>query len=550
MKRRNGILGVSSLIATMLVPTVVQADMPFTRQTHDNIIMYDDGETVQAYSRTYGSTKEGVVDVDRLSKELKQEDALRVTKSRINIEIPKNTFCDGTDFNPYCDGATKEQDVFPDGEVAQKWIASFFTPRAVFDIEADLAILMEEHEATRAFYHFNDTVRVRNRSAPANAEDRLVTYTIMLNKNQYPGQGLKQGIAISNAEFTTNLYVVYRNSNSSDLLDDRISVDGSGELIVYEMSGLTPEDSVLTEVERVANPSFDTERLVNKRPNFEYETNGVKNVLLLANEYKKQFASDIVIVDYHNPVTVTKCPVDTDGSCLPNDQNKIESPALAPKMNVFTTGRTFFRNVCTGEGVVYNQSNHIQAETEEYIERYILTPDDNIRPNMTDSELLALERFAPFNFDRHGLLEEDFDTNHTFNYNTNISFFNTNITDYLGKNGSTPNNAFTPICEGYSTYENDSCYDVNGLHHEHYLNDSYAIPAVEDISIVDVNYEERVKTADAYSYEDEDGNTVNVPAQYEWQKKNTCNTAGGTRIYNVSDFCSDSNIKCLSVDRK
>lgn len=550
MKQRNGILGISSLLATVLIPTVVQADIPFTRLTHDTIMMYDDGETVQAYSRTFGSTGEGVVDIDKLSRELTEEDALRVTESRLNIEIPDNIYCDGTDFNKYCDGITKKQDVFPNQDDAQKWVASFFTPRTVFDIEADLAILMENEEATRAYYHFNDTVRVRNRSAPQEAEDRLVTYTIMLNKNVYPGQGIKPGLTISQAEFTTNLYIVYRNSNSSDLLDDKISVDGSGELIVYEMSGITPEDSTLTEVERVANPIFDTERLVEKVPHFEYETDGIKNVLLLANEYKNQFASEIVIVDYHNPVTVTKCPVDTDGSCLSNNQNKIDEPALAPKMNIFTKERTFFRNVCTKQGVIYDQTNHVQAETEEYIERYILTPDDNIRPNMTDSELLALERFAPFNFDRHGLLEEDFNNSHTFDYNTDISFFNTNITDYLGKNGSTPNNAFTPICEGYSTYENDSCYDVNGLHHEHYLHDSYAIPAVEDISIVDVNYEERVKTADAYSYEDEDGNTVNVPAQYEWQKKNTCNTQGGTRIYNVSDFCSDSNIKCLSVDRK
>lgn len=548
MKQRNGILGISSLIATLLVPTVVQAGLPVTRQTHDVIRIDDDGDTARAQKVFYGTTNEGVVELERFNRELGSDDALRTTVSRLNYQNPINPFCDGTSFNPYCDPVTGEQKVFPNQDTAKRWVASFFTPQTVFEIEADLAILMEEHEATRSFYQFVDTVEVRNRSNPNDIEERQVTYTIMLNKNQYPGQGIKQGLSISRSEYTTNLYIVYRNSNTSDLLDDRVSVDGAGELIVYEMTGNVPETGTLTEIERISNPDFNTRRLIEPSDDFFYETSGVKAVLEAAREYRDSFASDLVIVDYHNPVTVSLCPVDNNGNCLPNNQTTVEDPFFVPKLNVFTTDRTFFRNVCTGQGVEYTQYNHIQAEIEEFIERYTITPDTVIRDNMSDSQLLGLNRLAPYNFDRHGLIEEDFENSHNFSYDTDISFFDNRITDYLNKNASAPNNVFWPTCSGSASYENMNCYEANGLHHNHYRHDSYPIAPVRDISIVDVHYELRVMVEPPRTETDSEGNEVEIPAVYEWQTRNTCSTHSGTRIYDVDDFCdSSSNINCIGV---
>lgn len=544
MDRKSRVVGVTAVISSLLLPTIVQAGIPFTRQTQENITMYDNGENIRAFSRSFAGKTDGLSSIDSLSKELTTSTGLRTTKSRVQCELPVNEYCENP-FNPHCELPSKKQDVFPSQKYAKQWVGSCFTPRTVFDIEADLATAMEANEATRSFYHFTDVVKVRNLNAPDNYEEREVYYNIILDKNTYPGNGIKSGVTLSDSEYTTDLYVVYRNTNTVDLIDDVIDTPNAGEMIVYTMSGNTPENSNLEEIDRFKNTAFDTTRLSPPTANFRYETDGVKNALNYIRELRDSYNSDIVVFDYENPISIKECPAGNDGKCLPSNHSE-EEPTFKPKLNIFTTDRTFYRNVCTGEGVSYEQTNTIQAEIESYVERYVITKDSNIPNNMSNEDLLALDRIAPLEFDGSEVIEEDFNGVHSYAYDTNIDFFDTRITDYLGRNSSAPDNTFSPVCSGSSSFNNEDCYEWNGLHHDHYKK---PIPEVEDISIVDVFYEEKVQTAPATTEIDSDGNEVEVPAVFEWKEKNTCNTTGGTRTYNISDFCDQDNIDCKSVDR-
>lgn len=548
MKRNTKLIGASTVVVSLLIPTIAQASLPMTRQTQDAVTLYDNGTDIRAFNRAFANSLEGYQRIEALEGEI-DSSLLRTTSSRFTCEVPKNPYCDGTSFNPYCDGASKEQTVFPDQNYAKQWVGSCFDERTAFEIELDLATAMENTGATRGFYQFRDQVDVRRPSDKTQTEERSIYYTIILDKNNTPGEGYKSGVVISDSEYRTNLYLVYENSDTVDLLDGAVTSPNAGDMIVYEMDGSTPETSNLTEIETFQNENFDTERLVEPTANFKFETDGIKNVMGYATMLKDSYNPDVMVIDYHNPISLKECAVDTDGSCLPETHSEPD-PYFKPKLNVFTTDRTFFRNVCTSEGVTYTQENKIQADINSYVERYVITRDDNISDNMTNDDLLALNRIAPYKLEYNDIVEVDFYNSHSgFAYNTDISYFDDKVTEYLGKNASSPNNTLSPTCSGSSTYDDENCYDTwNGLHHDHYKK---PLPTVKDISIVDVNYEEKVKVADAYSYRNSDGDLINVPAKYEWQKKNTCNTTSGTRIYNVSDFCSSSsNIKCLSVDTK
>jgi hypothetical protein len=548
MKTKTKVIGVATVITSLLMP-IAQANIPITRQTNDGITLYDNGSEIRAFDRVIANGYEGIKRIENLGGEL-GSDILRTTNSRFNCEIPVNPHCDGSDFNQYCDPVTKQQEVFPNEKDARKWVGSCFNEQTIFDIESDLAIAMARTGSTRAFYQFRDTVQVRRPSDMMNTEEREIYYTVILDKNEKPGNAYKSGVTISESEYKTNLYVVYENSGTVDLLDDAVSSDNAGDLIVYKMDGSLPESSTLTEVETFQNPDFDTERLVENDPNFQYETDGVKNVLAYASLLKEHYNPDVLIVDYHNPITIKQCAVGNDGSCLPESHSQSD-PIFKPRMDILTTDRTFYRNVCTGEGVTYTQTNRVEADVNSIVERYVITPESNINGEMTDQELLALDRLVPFEIKDNETVVKEFYASHSgFTYNTGIRGFDDRITEYLGKNSVSPTNTLSPLsptCTGLDSYEDIDCYDRwNGLHHDHYIK---PIPAVEDISIVDVNYEERVMTSPSTTEIDEDGNEVIVPAVYDWIKKNTCNTTSGTRTYNVNEFCSGSNIKCLSVDR-
>lgn len=533
MENKAKIGGVSIALASLLIPTIGHSAIPVTRQTQDMVVMYDNGESVRAFGRSMASVSTNITHIESIDKEL-GGDVLRTTSSHFSCPTPYNRY------------RNQDQWLFPSQRYAREWIGSCFNENTVFNIEVDLAIAMEEFQASRAMYHFRDTVRVRNQLSPTQEEERQLYYTIVLDKNTHPGFGHKTGVILSPSEYTTNLYVVYENSNTVDLLDGVVSSSNPGELIVYEMDGNTPETSSLSELERFSNDSFDTERLVEPTEYFLYETDGVKNVLGYASLLREQYNPDVMIVDYHNPINIRQCAVAPDGSCLPENHSDPD-PYFKPMVNIHTTDRTFYRNVCTGDGVTYTQNNRMEAMVDGYIERYIINDQSNISDDMSDDDLLALNRMAPYKVNDFGLINHDFYGSHSgFAYNTDISFFDNRITDFLGKRTSSPNNTFSPNCSGTSSYENTNCYDWNGLHHDHFIK---PLPAVEDISIVDVRYEERVMVEPARTEIDSDGNEVEIPAVFEWQEKSSCDM-GGTRTYNVGDFCSPSNINCTSVIRQ
>lgn len=545
----NKILKLGGLFATfsLLLPTMALAEgTVVSRSTYDNVIMKDNGETIKAFAKTFGFGSTGITSIDAVKKEIRLGEGLRTTQSRVDIETPKNPYCDGTAFNKFCSLPSKEQDVFPNSTVAREWIASHFTEDVVFKIEGDLANAIEKTKSLRGIYQYTDKVKIRNENAPKGYEEREVFYTIVLDKNTHPGFGHKSGLTISDSEYSTNLYAVYKNSDTVTLLDGLVDIEDAGEMVVYEMDGMIPSESNLKEIARFEDPTFDTSRLKQPSTNFFYKTDGVKNALVYVDAMRQSYSSEIVVFDYHNPVSLKQCPVGEDGECLPEDHN-IEDPYFKPKIDIFTTDRSFYRNVCTGAGVSYKQTNQIEADVESQIDRYILNDNSKVVPDMTNEQLLDLKRLAPFDFEKYDNLNEEFTNQHSFDYNTNISYFNDRVTEYLGKEPA-PNNIVRPTCLGSDTYEDEACYDLfNGLHHDHYKK---PLSDVRNISIVDVIYEEKVKISSATTTTDEDGNEVEVPAKYEWQEKSTCDTQGGTLIYNTDDFCSGDNINCLDQINK
>ncbi|WP_133155035.1 hypothetical protein [Billgrantia endophytica] len=534
MKQKTKIVSASAMVASILLPTIAQAGIPITRQTQDMIFMYDNGDTVRAYSRMIASMDTNIGSIENVEKEL-GGDVLRTTTSHFSCPAPYNRY------------KSQDQWLFPNQRYARQWIGSCFDRNTVFNIEVDLAIAMEHEQATRGVYQFRDTVEIRNLSSPTGTEERQIYYTIQLDKNTYPGQGNKLGVALSPSEYTTNLYVVYENTNTVDLLDDIVSSPNAGDLVVYEMDGQTPETSSLTELERFQNDSFDTFRLDEPSEYFLYDTEGVKNVLGYASLLREQYNPDVMVVDYNNPINFRECAVAPDGSCLPESHSDPD-PYFKPMVDIYTTDRTFYRNVCTGDGVTYTQNNRLEAEVEGYIERYIINEQSNISDDMSDEDLLALNRMAPYKMNSFGQVTEDFFGSHSgFPYGLNISAFDDHVTEFLGKRSSSPNNTLSPFCTGPGTYEDENCYDRwNNLHHDHYIK---PLPEVEDISIVDVKYEERVMVSPATTETDSNGNEVAVPAEYEWQEKSSCDI-GGTRTYNVNEFCSQSDINCTGVIRQ
>lgn len=547
MKTKTGIVGSTTLIASLLVPMIAQASLPITRQTQDAVTIYDDGSEIKAFGRTFSNSLEGYQRIEALEGDI-DESLLRTTDSRFTCEVPKNPYCDGSGFNPYCDGSTDEQTVFPDKKYASKWIGSCFDERTVYDIELDLATAMENTGASRGFYQFEDSVEIRRPTNKRKTEEREVYYTIVLDKNNKIGEGHKSGVVVSESEYAKNIYITYENSGTVDLLDGAVSSPNSGELTIYEMSEKTPEDSNLRELESFKDEIFDTERLKKEDPYFEFKTDGVKNVLGYASLVKEEYNPDVLIVDYHNPISLKKCAVASDGSCLPDGEGGNNS-YFKPKINIFTTDRTYYRNVCSGEGVKYTQTNKVQADVNSYVERYIITQEDDISDKMTDNDILSLNRLAPYKLKYNEIVEVDFHNSYSgFDYNTDKSYFEERVTEYLGKNSISPDNTLMPTCTGESSYDDKSCYDKwNNLHHDHYKK---PLPDVEDISIVDVIYEEKVKTEEAHKEEGEDGSTIDVPAQYEWKEKNTCNTHNGTRRYNINDFCDGEGINCTGYKKK
>lgn len=541
MNKIKTAVGIITAITAIGAVTQAFAGTPITSQTQQKVVIYDRAGYLTTYSRLVAGTTDGLRTINE--REM-SGDEVRSTRSHFSCDIPYNRYKD------------IDQDLFPKRNDALAWYRYCFDRNTYVEVTRDLMHAIEAVDAVVGEYQLVDHVRVRNMSAPDNEETREIVVVYELDRNKAGGVGRRWGARMEPSSYHTNLYVVYENSGSVDLLDGLVSRPYGGSLRAYTMDGATPEDSNHMElIDIYENPEImDTYRLTEQNEYFDFHPGGVKNVLEYAGHLMEEFNSEIMIVDYGNPISIKECPIAGNGECLGPLANPSD-PDYKMMLDIYTTDRTYYRNVCTKEPVVYEQDNRMVATTDYIRERYIITDRDDIRGPLTDQELLALNRFSGIetNDFANSTVENNFTAIHSgYDYDTDIDYFETRITEFVGKHSSVPNNIIQPnnycVFSNPSTMEELVCYEpFNGIFLGHYRT---PLPEVRDVSIVDVRYEERVMVEPGRTEEGPiHGERIEIPPVYEWETKSSCDI-GGTRIYNVDSFCDNPNINCTSVITK
>jgi hypothetical protein len=528
-----------SLIAmsVMLIPTFNAHAGLFNENNPRSILILDDSNQARIFERTHGNFDTGM-------RRFFDDDAYKTMQSRFSCPTPRN---------PHQNNILYPR--IPSATYAKRWVASCFSANDIFNIQSDMARAMMEKRVKRGFYQLRYPVVVKKMSAPTNQEDRLITFEMILDHNTQPGQGIIVGVNISPSAYSSNYYVRYVNEAVDEFFGDMVDAgEDAGQLKVYEMDGQTPESSNLTLVDQISDDIFETTRLTEAHPLFDFDPKGVKATLEFAGQIMEMENSDVIVVDYVNPISINDCAIDPAGNCYPSNVS-VDDPIYKSKFRIETPARSYERNVCTKEPITYKQDNIFIAETNQVVERYLVTDFSEVEPEISDEALIRLNRIVPFNSHEYANreIEVEYSATHTgYDYNLDIDYFEERIADFFSKRSTAPNNLFQK--HPYCVHSNKDAFDYVGCQ-EPFNNiflDYYEDPAtVEDVSIIDVRYDRRITITPAVTEIDAitGEEIVITPAVYEYESESSCD-AGGTRIYDVEDFCDRVDINCTSVITK
>ena len=294
-------------------------------------------------------------------------------------------------------------------------------------MENDIKYSMNIYGARNGFYSYSRPVKIRNQSASNGYEVRYLQANILIRANQGGNLEAKRlGVTVTPSKYANNIYITYENSKSVDFVGKKAKMSDGGIAKVYLLNGTDPATSERTLIDTISNmsSSFDA----NPDENGLYDNSGAKNLLKYASKYMNNYASNLLIVDYGNPIE----PKYKEG----DGEQSIEG------LSISIPDRSYYRNECTGEGVLYNQKATLSFDVSRDVDRYMVDNVSNIENGVVEAGITKIDGIKEGTDLTSNKVSNDYSKVYKYDYNSEFSKFSSNLADPIGEKSSTPNNLF------------------------------------------------------------------------------------------------------------
>lgn len=294
-------------------------------------------------------------------------------------------------------------------------------------MENDIKYSMNIYGARSGFYSYSRPVKIKNQSSSNGYEVRYLQANILIRANQGGNLEAKRlGVTVTPSKYANNIYITYENSKSVDLVGKATKMSDGGIAKVYLLNGNDPATSERTLIETISNmsSSFDA----NPDENGLYDNSGAKNLLKYASKYMNNYASNLLIVDYGNPIE----PKYKEGE----GEQGIEG------LSISIPDRSYYRNECNGEGVLYNQKATLSFDINRDVDRYMVDNVSNIENGVIEDSITKISGIKDGTDLTSNKVSNDYSKVYKYNYNSEFSKFSSNLADPIGEKSSAPNNLF------------------------------------------------------------------------------------------------------------
>lgn len=294
-------------------------------------------------------------------------------------------------------------------------------------MENDIKFSMNIYGARNGFYSYSRPVKIKNQSVSNGYEVRYLQANILIRANQGGSLEAKRlGINVTPAKYANNIYITYENSKSVDIVGKSTKMSDGGIAKVYLLNGNDPATSEKTLIETISNmsSSFDA----NVDSNGVYDNSGAKNLLKYASKYMNNYASNLLILDYGNPIE----PKYKEG----DGEQAVEG------LTISIPDRSYYRNECTGEGVLYNQKATLSFDVNRDVDRYLVDNVSYIEEGVIEGAITKISGIKEGTDLKSNKVSNDYSKVYNYNYNSEFSKFSSNLADPIGEKSSAPNNLF------------------------------------------------------------------------------------------------------------
>lgn len=294
-------------------------------------------------------------------------------------------------------------------------------------MENDIKFSMNIYGARNGFYSYSRPVKIRNQSVSNGYEVRYLQANILIRANQGGSLEAKRlGVNVTPSKYANNIYITYENSKAVDIVGKSAKISDGGVAKVYLLNGNDPATSEKTLIETISNMSSSFDATIDS--NGMYDNSGAKKLLQYASKYMNNYASSLLILDYGNPIE----PKYKEGE----GEQSIEGLSMA------IPDRSYYRNECTGEGVIYNQKATLSFDISRDVDRYMVDNVSYIEEGVVDSAITKIAGIKEGTDLTSNKVSNDYSKVYKYDYNSDFSKFSSNLADPVGDKSSAPNNLF------------------------------------------------------------------------------------------------------------